>query len=194
MKRFYKIKILFCLLMFAVLLQGCNNSTNQNKNFEETVNNLIINTEFDKKLAEYEVKDQYERDFIEKIYNAETNNVDFVYKKENENIKDKAFHNQITTYKIADIIKLDINTINVDDKKNVLSYINMYISPKVEVLYNDIKLVTNIEDKQAIYGTIIIKNKNLSEEEKAFFKKYSEQFNKKIKYDAEHITILFNKD
>lgn len=127
------------------------------------------------------------------------NNPNLVYiNKENlnESIYDnKDLYYQTNTFKMADLIKADINKIVKSEKINdinniVFAYATIYINSKIGLLYNNIVLTKNQSDKFELYGIIQIKDTSLSDEEKEYFKFYSKTGI--VKYDSGIITVELN--
>ncbi|MBF0716224.1 hypothetical protein [Gemelliphila palaticanis] len=168
------IKIFIALLSISIFLIGCNNQENNKEN--ELIGKIII----------------YKIDDTKKI--EDDNEINIIKLKTNNIIINKTeLYNKKIYYEYPNIIKITINQILINQKENLYSDVNIQINPKLEVLYENIKLVENNENKKDIYGELIIKNNNLEDYEKNYLKYYSEKYPERIEYNEKTIKLKFNK-
>lgn len=195
---------LFSLLLIACTLISCSNSTTSTT---EQINEQIGKSAFDRTLDAYEITSKKELNSIAK-YDAlnlyreyDSNGREALFYRKNEEYIYKhlnnKLYNQTILYNIGDYLKININKIGTNKDFNnfddiLLAYKTVNISPKLEVLYNDVMLKINYNKKFDIYGKIIIKNKNLSKEDQEFFKEYAKSFKDRLIYNDDVIIIKFN--
>ncbi|MBF0713607.1 hypothetical protein HZY83_02790 [Gemella sp. GH3] len=198
-----KLKLL-TLMLTALFVIGCANTKDDKM---EKINEQIGSSAFDRTMDSYEITSKKELNSIKKydainLYQEHSSNErehlfyrkneDYIYK----HIGDKLY-NQKILYNVGDFVKIDINKVSTsNDFTNfdniLLVYKTVNISPKLDVLYNDVSLKINDNKKFDIYGKIIIKNKNLSEEEKQFFEEYAKVFKDRMIYNDSIIVMKFN--
>ena len=99
---------------------------------------------------------------------------------------------------IANLVRIDINIISISEKNdnidNILfAYTTNYINPKLEVVYFNVDLMKNDNNKFELYGEIKLKNVNLDDKELNFLKEYSKLYPNVVKFEGDNIIINYHK-
>lgn len=202
-----KLPIIFSLLLLTTLsLTACTANTE----ISPSVSELTYNSLYDKTLDSYEITNKKELHSISKydtinLYKEQSElgykesliyhkADDFIYKHSTEKL-----YNEKTRYTLGDLVKIDINKISTSNNFSnfdniLLAYATVNIHPKLNVLHNDIILAKNNDNKFYIYGKLIIKNSELTDTDKNFFRQYAETYKNRVTYNDDVIIVKFNMD
>lgn len=175
-----RLTVILSLFILSTQIIGCSQNNNNDNNSSVNANDLIGKTKVYSVSETQKIESTDEISLINKLTNAK---------------QLKTLYKQKIVYENADLIKIVINKIAEDEQltNNSYAYLDIQIHPKLDILYNDVKLVENNEGKQDIFGEIIIKNNNLEEYEKEYFKYYNDKYPEKVEYKDNIIKIKFNK-
>lgn len=213
-----KVKKIVVLSLFSVIfivggIVGCSNKK-ESKSSDNSTSEFFNNTFFDKeldtnKLNEAEITDVLKIKEKIRLYkmvtyytpdNIESNNKNEYIPLFYENTK-VDFHEEknslfrkILRSNIANLVKIDINIISISEKydniDNILfAYTTNYVNPKLEVVYFNVDLMKNDNNKFELYGEIKLKNVNLDDKELNFLKEYSELYPNVVKFEGDNIII-----
>lgn len=217
-----KKKKIILLSLFSIIfvlggIIGCSNKK-ETKSTESDVSEFFNNTFFEKELDTNKLNEAEISDILmikEKIRlykmatyyspdNIESNNKNEYIPLFYENTK-VDFHKEknslfrkILRSNIANLVKIDINIISISEKydniDNILfAYTTNYANPKLEVVYFNVDLMKNDNNKFELYGEIKLKNVNLDDKELNFLKEYSKLYPNVVKFEGDNIIINYHK-
>lgn len=216
-----KVKKIVVLSLFSVVfivggIVGCSNKK-ESKSSDNSTSEFFNNTFFDKeldtnKLNEAEITDVLKIKEKIKLYKLATYTADdikpsdrneyiplfYENKKINFNKEKDSLFKKVLRSNIANLVRIDINIISISEKydniDNILfAYTTNYINPKLEVVYFNVDLMKNDNNKFELYGEIKLKNVNLDDKELNFLKEYSKLYPNVVKFEGDNIIINYHK-
>ena len=216
-----KKKKIILLSLFSIIfvlggIIGCSNKK-ETKSTESDVSEFFNNTFFEKeldtnKLNEAEISDILMIKEKIKLYKLATYTaadikpsdrneyIPLFYenKKINLNKEKDSLFKKVLRSNIANLVRIDINIISISEKNdnidNILfAYTTNYINPKLEVVYFNVDLMKNDNNKFELYSEIKLKNVNLDDKELNFLKEYSKLYPNVVKFEGDNIIINYHK-